>query len=104
MGPILKLKLYKLRHQVINYVLQNHLQPLSHTGSCKRNVPLFENSRPSAARQLSQPMYSQSANFGKFKLNSLNLAPFLLLNPVHQVKLSTLQNIVDNLLTHPVFG
>ena len=27
-------------------------------------------------------MYSQSANFGKFKLNSLNLAPFLLLNPV----------------------
>ena len=39
----------------------------------KRNVPPFENSRPSAAWQLGQPMHSQSANFGKFKLNSLNL-------------------------------
>ena len=46
------------------------------------NVPLFENSRLSAARQLNQPMHSQSANFGKFKLNSLNLAPFILLSPV----------------------
>ena len=27
-------------------------------------------------------MHSQSANFGKFEVNSLNLAPFLLLNPV----------------------
>ena len=52
------------------------------TGCCKRNVPLFENFRSSAARQLSQPMHSQSANFGKFKISSLNLAPFLLLNPV----------------------
>ena len=39
-------------------------------------------SRPGAARQLCQPMHSQFANFIKFKLNSLNLAPFLLLNPV----------------------
>ena len=27
-------------------------------------------------------MHRQSANFAKFKINSLNLAPFLLLNPV----------------------
>ena len=52
------------------------------TGSCKRSVPLFENSGPGAAREPGQPMHSQSANFGKFKLNSLNLAPFLFLNPV----------------------
>ena len=32
-------------------------------------------------------MHSQSATFGKFKLNSLNLAPFLLLNPVEGVLL-----------------
>ena len=43
---------------------------------------LFENSRPSAARQLGTPMHNQLANFGKFKLNYLNLVPFLLLNPV----------------------
>ena len=42
------------------------------TGSCKRNVSLFENSRPSAARQCGLPMHIQSANFGKFKLYSLN--------------------------------
>ena len=51
------------------------------TGSCDRKVP-FENSRPSTTRILGQPMHSQSANFGKFKLNSLNLASFLLLNPI----------------------
>ena len=45
-------------------------------------VPLFENFRPRAARQLGQPMHSQFANFGKNKLNSLNLARFHLLNPV----------------------
>ena len=39
----------------------------------------------SAARQHGQPMHSQSANFGKYKLNSLNLAPFLLLNPVGEI-------------------
>ena len=53
------------------------------TGSSKIIVPLFENSRPSAASQLGQHMHSQSANFGKLELNSRNLAPFLLLNPVH---------------------
>ena len=39
---------------------------------------LFENSRPSAARQLGQPVHSQSDNFGKFKLNSHNLAGIFL--------------------------
>ena len=39
---------------------------------------LFENSRSSAARQHGQPMRSQSANFGKFKLNSHNLAGIFL--------------------------
>ena len=35
-----------------------------------------------AAWQTDQPMHSQSANFGKFKLNSLNLAAFCSLHPV----------------------
>ena len=61
------------------------LQSTWYTGSCKRNVPLFENSRPGAARQFGQPMPSQSGNFRKFNLNSLNLAPFLLLNPVREI-------------------
>ena len=39
---------------------------------------LFENSRPSAARQLGQPIHSQSANFVKLKLNSHNLAEIIL--------------------------
>ena len=47
----------------------------STTASCKRIVPLFENSRPSAASQLGQPMHNQSANFGKFKLNSQPFTP-----------------------------
>ena len=54
-------------------------------GSCdstesRKIIPacLFENSCPSAARQIGQPMHSQSANFGKFKLNSHNLAGILL--------------------------
>ena len=34
------------------------------------------------ARQLDLAMHSQSANRRKFRLNSLNLAPLLLLNPV----------------------
>ena len=58
------------------------------TGSCKRNIPLFENYRPSAAGQLGQPIHSQSAIFGKFMLNLPNLAPFLLLNSV-QAKFNT---------------
>ena len=49
-------------------ITRSRAQSLS-TGSCKINVPLFENSRPSAARQLGQPICT--ANFGKFKLNSL---------------------------------
>ena len=39
---------------------------------------MFEISRLSAARQLGQPMHSQSANFGKFMLNSQNLAGIIL--------------------------
>ena len=49
-----------------------HERVTGYTGSYKINVPLFENSRLSAARQLGPP--SQSANFGKFKLNSLNIS------------------------------
>ena len=48
----------------------------------RKKWPLFENSRPNAARQRGLLLHSQSANEGKFKLNSLILAPFLLLNPV----------------------
>ena len=40
----------------------------------KRNCPLFKNSRCSVAKQFGLPMH--------FKLNSLNLASFLFLNPV----------------------
>ena len=47
----------------------------------QKKWPLFENSCPSSDRQVGLPMHSQSANHGKFKLSSLNLAPFLLLNP-----------------------
>ena len=43
------------------------------------------------ARQLGQPMNSQSAYFGNFKLNPLNLAPFLLLSLVHKA----LKNYAD---------
>ena len=43
--------------------------------------PLFENSLPSAARQRGIPMHSQSAHHGKFKLNSLQLAPFHFAQP-----------------------
>ena len=39
---------------------------------------MFENSRPSAARKLDQPCTAQSANFGKFWLNSQNLAGTIL--------------------------
>ena len=52
------------------------------TGLCKKYVPLFEFPALAAARQTDQSMHSKSANFGKVKLNSLNLALFLSLNPV----------------------
>ena len=48
----------------------------------QKKWPLFKNSLPSAAMQLGLLMHSQSDDHGKFKLNSLYLAPFLLLNPV----------------------
>ena len=46
------------------------------TAWCKKTLPLFEFPALAAAWQTDQPMHSQSANFGKFKLNSLNLAGF----------------------------
>ena len=47
---------------------------------CANYSCMLEISRLSAAKQLGQPMHSQSANFGKFKLNSHNLAGII----VHQ--------------------
>ena len=44
----------------------------------KKYSCMFEISCLSAARQLGQPMHSQSANFGKFKLNSRNLGGIIL--------------------------
>ena len=46
---------------------------------------MFEISRLSAARQLGQPMHSQSANFGKFELNSRNLAGIVLYDSVQHL-------------------
>ena len=46
---------------------------------------MFENSRLSAARQCHLPMHSQSTNLIKLLFNSVNLAPFLLLNPVSAI-------------------
>ena len=56
------------------------------TGWCKRNVPCLKIPALTAATHLGLPWTAQSANFGKFHLNSLNLAPFLLLNPVMSAK------------------
>ena len=39
---------------------------------------MFEIPRLSAARQLGQPMHSQSTNLGKFELHYLNLAGIIL--------------------------
>ena len=49
-----------------------------------QNYSCLFSSRPSAARQLFQPMHSQSANFGKFKLNSHNLAGIILHHSVRR--------------------
>ena len=53
------------------------------TGWCKRNVPCLKIPALTDATQWGLPWTAQSADFGKFYLNSLNLAPFLLLNPVY---------------------
>ena len=45
---------------------------------CANYSCMLEISRLSAAKQLGQPMHSQSANFGKFKLNSRNLSGVIL--------------------------
>ena len=42
----------------------------------QKKIPLFEFPALAVAWQTDQPMHSQSANFGNFKLNSLNLAAF----------------------------
>ena len=47
-----------------------------------KKTTLFEFPALAAAGQTDQPMHSQSTNFGKFKLSSLNLAAFFPLNPV----------------------
>ena len=47
----------------------------------QKKLPLSKHSCPSMARQLGLPMYSKSANHRKFKLNSLNLAPFSVCTP-----------------------
>ena len=52
------------------------------TGWCKRKGPCLKIPASSAYRQCGLPMRSISANNGKSNLNSPNLAPFLLLNPV----------------------
>ena len=56
-----------------------------YTAWCKKTLPLFEFPALAAAWQTDQPMHSQSANFGKFKLNSLNLAAFFSLHPVFEL-------------------
>ena len=58
------------------------LSRLQFTAWCKKTLPLFEFPALAAAWQTDQPMHSQSANFEKFKLNSLNLAGFFSLHPV----------------------
>ena len=75
---------------------QIEMDPCINCLSCKRIVPLFENSRPSAATQLRQPIHSQSANFGNFKLNLLNVVQTLFLRPVLAASQSS-QKIVKNL-------
>ena len=64
---------------------------------------LFEHCRPSAARQLGQPMHSQSANFGKFKPNSHNLAGIILhhsVQPWWRVLMTSTQNF-PNMSSEP---
>ena len=42
----------------------------------QKKLPVFEFPALAAAWQTDQPMHSQSANYRKIKLNSLNLAAF----------------------------
>ena len=58
--------------------------------SCKRNVPLFDNSRPSAARQLGQPMHSQSRKV-KAQFSELSTISFTQCCMPH-----TLMNVEEN--------
>ena len=76
-----------MRHLHLLVFLIERLAPLRRlvdkfTAWCKKTLPLFEFPALAAAWQTDQPMHSQSANFGKFKLNSLNLAGFFSLHPV----------------------
>ena len=57
------------------------------TGWCIKSLPLFEFPALAAAWQTDQPMHSQSADFGKFNINSLNLAAFFSLHPVRLFRL-----------------
>ena len=46
------------------------------TGWCKKQIPLFEIPALLLPGKLASPCISQTANFGTFKLNSLNLGAF----------------------------
>ena len=78
----------KLYNFIGNCVYGSKLNYISDiTGWCKRNVPCLKIPTLTAAMQWGLPWTAQSADFGKFYLNSLNLAPFLLLNPVQRESL-----------------
>ena len=66
----------KIRHSGHERVGNESLVESAYTGSCKINFPSWK----FPAQYLASPC---TANFGNFELNSRNLAPFLLLNPVN---------------------
>ena len=58
------------------------------TGLSRRNVPCLKIPAPLLPDKVTCQCTAQSANFGKFYLNLLNLAPFLLLSHVFVLSLS----------------
>ena len=84
----------KLYNFIGNCVYGSKLNYISNiTGWCKRNVPCLKIPTLTAAMQWGLPWTAQSADFGKFYLNSLNLAPFLLLNPVYSFTADDLNHL-----------
>ena len=82
LGSTVEFRTDEERTRVSEKIEKEVLQVFGNTGNTvhieikmQNKWPLFQNSRSSAARQHSRPMYSQSGNPGKFKLNSMNLAP-----------------------------
>ena len=63
-------------HRLVNFIMDSQ--------SCK-NVPCLEIPAPVQPDKVICQCTAQSANFWKFWLNSLNLVPFLLLNPAVHV-------------------